>query len=178
MSAPDAAMMSALVDRIDRLTAGLEAMATALGMVAKPSPTVATPMPGPLTPERWTSGLAEALRLALRKTQEGFAEQLGVSPRCVAGWMAKPAALPRSYLQGQLDDALAAADEAARERFARLVSSYPAPDMQRTPGPVRDRTPGPDTRTAGLVRDRTPGLVRDRTAGPDISGQDQGSGEA
>lgn len=178
MSSPDADMMSALVDRIDRLTAGLEAMATVLGMVAKPSPSAAMPTPGPLAPERWTNGLGEALRLALRRTQEGFAEQLGVSARCVAGWMAKPAGMPQSYLQGQLDAALAAADDAARERFARLVSSYPEPVRDRTRGLVPDRTAGPDIATEGPVPDRTRALVPDRTTGPDISGQDQGSGEA
>lgn len=68
----------------------------------------------------WTGRSAGALQAALRMTNEGFAEHLGVNVRTVARWHDKPACAPRSEMQAALDTALERAADAVRARFAEL----------------------------------------------------------
>jgi 8-oxo-dGTP diphosphatase len=43
----------------------------------------------------WTGARADALRRALRMTNEVFAEHLGVAVRTVAYWRARPGSVPK-----------------------------------------------------------------------------------
>jgi len=68
----------------------------------------------------WTGCHADCLRQALRMTNESFAEHLGIAVRTVAYWRQRPALVPRSVMQQDLDTALALAPEPARAQFWRL----------------------------------------------------------
>jgi len=70
--------------------------------------------------ERWSGRRAAALQLALRMTNETFAEHLGVSVRTVAAWHRDPEVTPREELQAVLDTTFERAGPSARERYARL----------------------------------------------------------
>lgn len=76
----------------------------------------------------WSGRQACALQNALRLTNEGFAEQLGVAVRTVASWHAEPGVLPRKELQQALDTVFERAPESARARFGLLAAS--AGDVQ------------------------------------------------
>jgi DNA-binding transcriptional regulator YiaG len=69
----------------------------------------------------WTGGQADALRQALRMTNESFAEHLGVAVRTVAYWRQRPGTVPQQQMQEVLDVALERAPDRVREQFARLV---------------------------------------------------------
>lgn len=71
---------------------------------------------------QWTGGHADALRRALRMSQESFAEYLGVVPRTVAYWRERPEKPPQPRMQAILDTALDKASERAKAQFAVLVS--------------------------------------------------------
>lgn len=71
----------------------------------------------------WTGRTADALRQALRMSNEAFAEYLGVAVRTVAYWRARPDVVPRPALQDALDVALERAPEHAKIRFALIVST-------------------------------------------------------
>src|SRR4051794_10399927 len=73
----------------------------------------------------WTGARAVALQAAARKSQEAFAEYLGVGARTVAKWHQTPAVELRPATSELLDSALRQVDEGTRERFALLVSSQP-----------------------------------------------------
>lgn len=51
----------------------------------------------------WTGREADALRAALRLTQDGFAERLGVSTRSVCRWRAEPEKTLSNTVQQMLD---------------------------------------------------------------------------
>ncbi|GAA1556253.1 hypothetical protein GCM10009804_11360 [Kribbella hippodromi] len=68
--------------------------------------------------EEWTGRHVHALRTALRLTNEGFAEQLGISPRTLTKWRERPEVVPSPYLQGALDTFLNEASDDAKVRFA------------------------------------------------------------
>jgi len=70
----------------------------------------------------WTGGHADALRQALRKTNESFADHLGVSVRTVAYWRKRPEIRPKPAMQEVLDAALEQADDRAKAQFSLLVS--------------------------------------------------------
>jgi hypothetical protein len=70
----------------------------------------------------WTGGRADALRQALRMTNEAFAEHLGIAVRTVAYWRARPDVIPRPVMQQMLDIALARAPEQARAQFGLLLA--------------------------------------------------------
>jgi len=70
----------------------------------------------------WTGSHADALRQALRMTNETFAEHLGVAVRTVAYWRSRPEVEPRPAMQEILDVALAQAAEPVRAQFALLVA--------------------------------------------------------
>jgi hypothetical protein len=68
----------------------------------------------------WTGQRASALRIALRMTNEAFAQHLGTAVRTVAKWNAQPDLVPVSELQSALDTALSRASAEQRARFAIL----------------------------------------------------------
>ena len=79
----------------------------------------------------WTGGHADALRQALRMTNESFAEYLGVAVRTVAYWRRRPEIRPKSVMQEVLDAALERASDQAKAQFALLLSeAYHAPDRR------------------------------------------------
>jgi hypothetical protein len=71
---------------------------------------------------RWNGRLASALREAGRMTEKGFAEYLGISPRVVASWEARPELIPVRLTQETLDTALARADDQQKARFIGLAT--------------------------------------------------------
>ena len=72
----------------------------------------------------WTGWHANALRQALRMTNEEFAEHLDVAVRTVAYWRARPEMVPRQGMQQILDVALERAPELARAQFQRLLDEH------------------------------------------------------
>jgi hypothetical protein len=79
----------------------------------------------------WTGRSACALQAALRLSNEGFAERLGVGVRTVAAWHQKPSLRPRPEMQQVLDTALDQASPAIKERFSVLLA--PAPHTETKP---------------------------------------------
>ncbi|MER6937090.1 helix-turn-helix domain-containing protein, partial [Nocardioides sp. NPDC000441] len=69
----------------------------------------------------WSPREAEALRAALRLTNEEFAEQLGVSVRAVANWRKGGESAISLQIQRIFDTVLERATDAERERFERLA---------------------------------------------------------
>src|SRR5262249_45973109 len=69
----------------------------------------------------WTGRHADALRQALRMTNETFAAHLGVAVRTVANWRTRPDIVPLLATQEILDVALAQAPEPARPQFQMLL---------------------------------------------------------
>lgn len=69
----------------------------------------------------WTGGQADALRQALRMTNESFAEYLGVAARTVAYWRKNPEITPTPKIQETLDAALDRAPDRAKAQFAALT---------------------------------------------------------
>jgi len=77
----------------------------------------------------WTGGQADALRQALRMTNEDFAAHLGVSVRTVAYWRKRPHMVPKLQMQEVLDAALERANDREKAQFSLLVGEmYSAPD--------------------------------------------------
>jgi hypothetical protein len=72
----------------------------------------------------WTGRHANALRTALRLTNESFAQTLGTATRTVAKWNAEPDLVPVTELQRTLDTALHRASDEAKARFASLVEGH------------------------------------------------------
>lgn len=71
----------------------------------------------------WTGQRANVLRVALRMTNEAFAEKLGTAVRTVAKWNAQPDVVPVSELQRALDTTLSRASAEERARFAILSNA-------------------------------------------------------
>ena len=69
----------------------------------------------------WTGSSADALRQALRMTNESYAEHLGVAVRTVAYWRKKSETVPQTAIQETLDAALERAPDRAKAQFAALV---------------------------------------------------------
>ena len=69
----------------------------------------------------WTGRHADALRQALRMTNESYAEHLGVAARTVAYWRKDPAITPIPAVQETLDAALERAPDRAKAQFAVLI---------------------------------------------------------
>jgi hypothetical protein len=82
----------------------------------------------------WTGGHADALRQAMRMTNENYAEHLSVAVRTVAYWRKRPEMVPQPAIQDTLDAALEHASDRAKAQFAQLVGGT-EPGRQ-TPGPV------------------------------------------
>jgi hypothetical protein len=70
----------------------------------------------------WTGWHANALRQALRMTNEEFAEHLDVSVRTVVYWRTRPEMMPRQSMQQLLDVALQRAPGLAQAQFRRLLA--------------------------------------------------------
>ncbi|SFT31845.1 NUDIX hydrolase [Streptomyces sp. ok210] len=70
--------------------------------------------------DTWTGRTACALQAALRMTNEGFAEHLGVAVRTVAGWHRSPDIVPRPEMQLALDTIYERANEHVQRRFSLL----------------------------------------------------------
>lgn len=91
----------------------------------------------------WTGARADALREALRMSNEGFAAHLGVAVRTVANWRARPEVVPRPAAQEILDAALARAPGNAQEQFRMLLSADGLrADVRETAGGNRNRGEG------------------------------------
>ena len=73
----------------------------------------------------WTNARADALRQALRMTNESCADHLGLSVRTVAYWRERPNSIPQQRTQEILDAALERASDQAKARFARLLADGP-----------------------------------------------------
>jgi hypothetical protein len=86
--------------------------------------------------EVWTGRHAQALRLALRMTNEGFAAHLGTAVRTVAKWNSTPDLVPVTELQRALDTALARSADDARQRFSELAREPGA--LSTNPGDLDD----------------------------------------
>lgn len=69
----------------------------------------------------WNGGRADALRRALRMTNEQFAEHLGIAVRTVAYWRKYSDMVPQPATQEILDAALAGASKQAKEQFWLLL---------------------------------------------------------
>ena len=72
----------------------------------------------------WTGARADALRRALRMTNEAFAERFPVAVRTVAYWRERPGSVPQPAIQEALDTMLAQAPELARAQFW-LIAAQP-----------------------------------------------------
>ncbi|MEU4421273.1 hypothetical protein AB0F81_11655 [Actinoplanes sp. NPDC024001] len=70
----------------------------------------------------WKGRNAEALRLALRLSCDDFANRLGVSPRGVAKWAAKPDAALSLQSHQLLDHVLREVDDEVRARYVQMVT--------------------------------------------------------
>ncbi|MDI5964837.1 hypothetical protein [Streptantibioticus silvisoli] len=88
--------------------------------------------------DHWNGELASALQSALRMTNEGFAEHLGVGVRTVAEWHRSPRITPMKWVQSVLDTALEQAAEHDRQRFTDIAS------IGRPPVAVVPAVPPPD----------------------------------
>src|SRR5882757_267356 len=69
----------------------------------------------------WTGRHAAALQKALRKSNEAFAEDLGVATRTVANWNSRPSARLVTETAQILDTALGRASEDAKKTFAGIL---------------------------------------------------------
>lgn len=70
----------------------------------------------------WTGTRADALRQALRMTNEAFAERLGVAVRTVAYWRERSDSVPQPAMQEALDTTLAQAPASARAQFWLIIA--------------------------------------------------------
>jgi len=66
----------------------------------------------------WTGREADALRHALRMTNEAFAAHLGVAVRTVAAWRKRPDIIPQPRMQETLDGALNSPPNGPRRNLA------------------------------------------------------------
>ncbi|MFM9611520.1 NUDIX domain-containing protein [Streptomyces sp. V2] len=80
--------------------------------------------------EVWNGHYACVLQAALRMTNEGFAERLGIAPRTVAGWRANPDAVLRGETQQLLDGVYESVPPTVRKRFVLMLTS----ERRSTPG--------------------------------------------
>lgn len=95
----------------------------------------------------WTGRQADALRQALRMSNESFAQHLGVAPRTVAYWRKRPEVVPRPAIQEALDAALEQASERTKAQFSLLLEdqgeaegtskSLTSEDVERIDGVAR-----------------------------------------
>jgi 8-oxo-dGTP diphosphatase len=75
--------------------------------------------------DTWTGSTACALQQALRMTNDGFADHLGVAVRTVAGWHSSPDIVPRAEIQSALDTAYERSSPSVQRRFSLLTRPKP-----------------------------------------------------
>src|SRR3954465_2987492 len=80
--------------------------------------------------ELWTGRHANALRNALRLTNESFAQKLGTATRTVANWNADPDLVPVTEMQRALDTLLEKTREGAQLRFTSLLAGTQQPTSE------------------------------------------------
>jgi hypothetical protein len=112
----------------------------------------------------WTGRTAHALQLALRMTNEGFAERIGASVRTVAKWSANQNSVQIPDLQRALDTMHSQASAEEKERFARMTQSFEAAPvtLPEIPASVGDSLRWIDsamTWPSGEARKRTAALM-------------------
>jgi hypothetical protein len=83
----------------------------------------------------WDGGKADALRRALRMTNEQFAEHLGIAVRTVAYWRKNPGMAPLPATQEILDAALVKASAQVRAQFWLLLDEGPDESGNRHQAP-------------------------------------------
>jgi hypothetical protein len=88
----------------------------------------------------WKGHTACALQAALRLSNEGFAEHLGIGVRTVAAWHQKPSLRPRPEMQQILDAALEQASPTVKARFSAVMggSAPPTDAMPQENGATAD----------------------------------------
>lgn len=106
----------------------------------------------------WTGRHANALRQALRLTNEGFAAELGTAVRTVAKWNADPDLVPVTELQRALDTVLSRASADARARFTSLVGQSVAEASSRPEAPGIPESTNPFAAAAALKVDHDPNV--------------------
>jgi tetratricopeptide (TPR) repeat protein len=84
----------------------------------------------------WTGARADALRRALRMTNEAFAERFPVAVRTVAYWRERPGSVPQPAIQEALDTLLAQAPELARAQFWLIVAEREQGQASPEPPPT------------------------------------------
>ncbi|MFI9244178.1 NUDIX hydrolase [Streptomyces sp. NPDC053086] len=75
--------------------------------------------------DTWTGRTACALQQALRMTNDGFADHLGVAVRTVAGWHSSPDIVPRAEIQSALDTTYERSSPSVQRRFSLLTRPKP-----------------------------------------------------
>lgn len=75
---------------------------------------------------QWTGQEATALRKHLRLTVDRFADRLGVAPRTVANWAARPDMVPRYAVWDMLDDLVRQSGPEVRARFGYQQGPSPS----------------------------------------------------
>ncbi|MER8004794.1 NUDIX hydrolase [Streptomyces sp. NPDC094149] len=75
--------------------------------------------------DTWTGRTACALQQALRMTNDGFADHLGVAVRTVASWHSSPDTVPRAEIQSALDTAYERSTPSVHRRFSLLTRPKP-----------------------------------------------------
>jgi hypothetical protein len=91
----------------------------------------------------WTAGQADALRQALRMTNESYAEYLGVAVRTVAYWRKTPETVPQQRNQGILDTALERAPDRVKAQFAQLIGEAERENRTGSHAEPSGASPGP-----------------------------------
>jgi hypothetical protein len=88
----------------------------------------------------WTGRHANALLKALRLTNEGFADRLGIAVRTVAKWNADPELEPTPEMQQALDTVLHQASGDVKARFALILKrdAFSAAPANGKPSVVED----------------------------------------
>jgi tetratricopeptide (TPR) repeat protein len=82
----------------------------------------------------WTGARADALRQALRMSNEAFAERLGAAVRTVAYWRERPASVPQPVMQAALDTVLAQAPQSVRAQFWLILTEREQDRANLQPG--------------------------------------------
>jgi hypothetical protein len=109
----------------------------------------------------WTGRTAHALQLALRMTNEGFAERIGASVRTVAKWSANPNSVQVPDLQRALDTMHSQASAEEKERFTQSTeaASVALPEIPASVGDSLRWIDSAMTWPSGEARKRTAALM-------------------
>lgn len=103
----------------------------------------------------WNGRLAQALRTALRMSQEEFASYVGLDARGVAKWSAQPDLIPTLATQQILDTTLTRASDDVKVRFGLLVAEFDAAKQIQAVTEAKE-PPLPQLRPPAVKRRLTP----------------------